>query len=56
MKYTPEQLKEMALAFLFEYNSNSPKADIMLMILSQATGMHPQQIIANIQFLARQEV
>jgi len=56
MKYTPKQLKEMAIIFLFEYNSNNPKADMMLMILSQATRMHPQQIIANIQFLARQEL
>ena len=55
MKYTSEQLKEMAITFLFEYNSNNHKANMMLMLLAQVTNMQPQQIIANIQYLAKYE-
>ena len=52
MKYTQEQLKDIAINFLYYYHSGDHRADVMLHIIHQITGMQPHTSLSEIQKLA----
>ena len=52
MKYTQEQLKQMALDFLYYYNSGDPRSDHMIHLIHVITDIHQFNILSEIQKLA----
>ena len=51
MKYTKQELKDMAEDYLLAMRSNDPRAQMLMMVMQMHTGLSPQAIQYKIEEL-----
>ena len=54
-KYTPEQLKEMALDLKYAYHTNDPRFQHFLMDVASVAQCHPQYVMNMIETFVQYE-
>ena len=52
MKYSEEELRDMAKIAMAARDAGDPRFNALVMFLSAICGMQPQQVVANIEALA----
>lgn len=55
-KYTDEQLKDKATDVLYFYHMGDQRADILIHLMCQFTGAHPNYVVAELNKLADKEI